>query len=77
MIHFILTAVTEDGTGYDHSWGDRYEVHAASYDDAREHVLGLEGTRGSKPYALIVKAWAKREPFGWDQLDPATGEPLP
>lgn len=76
MTHFILIVVTEDGTGHDHSWGDRYEAHAASYGDAREKVLGLEGTPGTKPYARVVKAWAKRKPFGWDELDPATGERL-
>lgn len=74
MTHFMLTAVTEDGTGYDHSWGDRYEVHAGSYAEAEQKVLGLEGTEDSKPYARIVKAWVK-DGIGWAELDPATGDP--
>jgi hypothetical protein len=71
--HFMLTAVTEDGAGYDHSWGDRYEVHAGDYAEAAQKVLSLEGTKGSRPYARIVSAWVRRG-ISWIKLDPATGE---
>jgi hypothetical protein len=74
---YLLTAVTEDGAGYDHSWGDRYEVHAGSYGEAAQKVLGLDAPRGGKPYARIVRAWVQRPVFGWDELDPATGELKP
>jgi hypothetical protein len=64
---YRLIAVTADGTGYDHSWGDSYEVEAASYLAAEADVLGREGTEGTQPYTRIVKGWVK-EGWRWTQL---------
>lgn len=80
MATYRLTAVTADETGYDHSWGDTYEVEAADYLAAEADVLGREGIEGSQPYTRIVKAWlkgAKRFRRDYTELDPATGEPKP
>lgn len=70
---YLLTVVTEDGTGRERPQGDRYEVHACTFDEAVQKVLGLEG---SNPYTHVVNAWAKRV-VGWDELDPVTGSLKP
>ena len=62
MTTYRLIAVKADGTGFDHSWGDSYEVEAADYLAAEADVLGREGTDGTQPYARIVKGWVKD---GW------------
>lgn len=62
MSTYRLTAVTAQGHGFDHSWGDSYEVEADSYRAAEEDVLGREGTDGKLAYAKIVRAWLKD---GW------------
>lgn len=66
---YRLTAVTKDGTGFDHSWGDTYEVAAASYDEARKDVLGREGSDGKQHYTRIVKAWIKGEGGTWLNIE--------
>lgn len=68
MPAFRLIAVKADGTGFDHSWGDSYEVEHATYPEAEADVLGREGAGGTRPYTRIVKGWAKN---GW------RWEPLP
>lgn len=75
MFTFRLTAVTPDGRGFDHSWGDTYEVTAESYEEARADVLAREGVPGTQPYAFIVKAWAS-DGAPWTEIDIDTGEAL-
>jgi hypothetical protein len=67
MTHFRLTAVTALGTGHDHLWGDGYEVHADSYEEAAAKVLNLEPLPDSEPYARIVKAWRK-DGWRWNEV---------
>jgi hypothetical protein len=58
---FRLLVTKDDGSGFDHSWGDTYEVDAKNYKAARADVLGREGAEGSKPYTTVVKAWRMRD----------------
>lgn len=69
MFTYRLIAVTAGGTGFDHSWGDSYEVEAGSYLAAEADVLGREGTSGTRPYVKIVTAWVK-DGCRWVQLPP-------
>lgn len=73
---FRIIAVTEDGTGHEHSWGDSYQVHAESYEAAEARVLGLEPATGTSPYARVVKAWRQvTTPCpGWEQIVPIPQE---
>lgn len=75
MFTFQLTAVTADGSGLDHSWGDTYQVKAGTYEEARHDVLSREGTSGSQPYAFITQAWMY-DGGVWVKLDIDTGEAL-
>lgn len=70
MSLYKLTAVNEHGYGADHSWGDSYEVHASSYGEARDYVLGLEDATGPA-YVQVVRAWRKDGWF-WTVLDPGS-----
>jgi hypothetical protein len=56
-MRYRLMVTTEDGSGFDHSWGDTYEVDAKNYKAAKADVLSREGVPGSKPYTTVVKAW--------------------
>lgn len=75
MLTFQLTAVTADGRGFDHSWGDTYRVEAGTYEEARHDVLSREGVPGSQPYVFITRAFMHNG-FGWVKLDIDTGEAL-
>lgn len=72
MSTYRLMAVKAGGTGFDHSWGDTYEVEADSYTDAEMDVLCREGTDGSHPYDRVVKAWVKADGWRWEELDTET-----
>lgn len=74
MLTFQLTAVTADGRGFDHSWGDTYQVKAATYEEARHDVLSREGVPGSQPYVFITQAW-QYDGSVWAKIDIDTGEP--
>lgn len=73
MFTFQLTAVTADGSGSDHSWGDTYQVQAGTYEEARYDVLSREGAPGTQPYAFITQAW-RYDGVNWVKLDIDTGE---
>lgn len=73
MFTFQLTAVTAAGSGFDHSWGDSYQVQADSYEEARHDVLSREAAPGTQPYALIVQAW-RYDGTVWAKVDIDTGE---
>jgi hypothetical protein len=64
IMKFRLLVTTEDGSGFDHSWGDSYEVEAENYAAARADVLGREGVPGSKPYTTVKRAWMKNDARG-------------
>lgn len=66
---YRLTAVTEDGFGTTFSWGDTYEVQAASYEEARADVLGRESSDGKKPYARITSAWRRNGNSPWQKIE--------
>lgn len=75
MFTFQLTAVTADGSGLDHSWGDAYQVEAATYEEARHDVLSREDSSLGQPYVFITQAW-RYDGSAWAKVDIDTGEAL-
>lgn len=72
MRFFKITAVTAGGGGHDHAWGDTYEVHADSQEEAEARVLALQPAEGTEPYARIVRTWERQVTQGgvphWELL---------